>query len=108
MHIIPNIYRIGKSLRRYQHLYEGYKNLIDRILECKETEQSSPAPVNPEGRQVRQVRARVEVARSAIHRFHRLEDHIKLLVLSSLSEAIEENDALLNTVCSLTPSIRVF
>jgi hypothetical protein len=42
---------------------------------------------------------RVVVVLSASERFERLGDRVKLLVLSSIEEAIAETEALLTTVC---------
>jgi hypothetical protein len=86
------LYQIGKQLRTNQRLYEGYKNLIDRVLEFKATSTTafSPGPHNTK---------RVVIALTASERFERLGDRIKLLVLSSMAEAVSEKDALLSTVC---------
>jgi hypothetical protein len=72
-------------LRKNQHLYEGYDNIIERVLKYKAGGNSHPGK-------------RVEVALSASERFERLGDRIKLLVLSSIKEAIAEQNALLTTV----------
>jgi len=92
--IIKRLYEIGGQLRTNQHLYEGYKNLIERILEFKPKRllNMQGAPISGH---------RITIALSASERFERLGDRIRLIVLSSLSEAISEKDALINTYFSI-------
>ncbi|KAI9741586.1 MAG: hypothetical protein M1818_004393 [Claussenomyces sp. TS43310] len=89
--IIKRLYEIGKQLRTNQHLYEGYKNLIDRILEFRAKgvilHDSSPPIIGK----------RITITLSASERFERLGDRINLIILSSLDEAISEKEALVNT-----------
>lgn len=66
----------------------GYENLITRILGYKE----GKAPDH--GR----TGESVSVSQSACHRFERLRDNIKFLVLNYVDEAIGEIDGLHNTV----------
>ncbi len=77
----------------YLHLYEGYKNIVDRVLEYRE---GAPRPYNREGTN------RIDVALQASERFERLSDRIHLLVISALKELIEEKDALISTVRPLS------
>jgi hypothetical protein len=84
-----------------QGLYEGYKNLIQRIMEPKSTtiygmatprtSFSGPNPGGPRG---------VVLAQSACQRFERLGDRLQLLILSGTQEFMAEKDALISMVCS--------
>ncbi|KFZ08424.1 hypothetical protein V502_09362 [Pseudogymnoascus sp. VKM F-4520 (FW-2644)] len=90
--IIPKLYEVGKLLRSNQHLFMGYENLITRILGYRE----GKAPGH--GR----TRESVSVSQSACHRFERLRDNIKFLVLNYVDEAIGEIDGLHNTYFNIT------
>ena len=80
-----------------QHLYEGYKNLIERILENKAvTIQGSATPRSFSGLTTGQ--RGVHLAKSASQRFERLRDRIQLLILSETEEFLAEKEALISTV----------
>jgi hypothetical protein len=91
--IIKTLYKIGVQMRLNKHLHEGYKNLIERILEFK------PADCKPSSSVTSLGEFRVVVATSAIARFERLRDRLDLLTLGSISQSISEKDALLDMVC---------
>jgi hypothetical protein len=81
-----------------QHLYQGYKNLIERILEPKATtiyiggsSSQDPDSTQFKGRGV-------PLAQSASVRFERLGDRLHLLILNGIDELLAEKDALVNTV----------
>jgi hypothetical protein len=80
-----------------QGLYEGYKNLIQRIMEPKSTTihgLNTPRSMSGLG-----VGARgVVLAQSASQRFERLSDRIQLLILSGTQEFLAEKDALISMV----------
>jgi hypothetical protein len=86
-----------------EHLYAGYKNLIQRILETKETAVNSVntprnfSGLTADGKGVR-------LAQSASLRFERLSDRLQLLILSETREFLEEKDALISTVHPFRPS----
>lgn len=83
-----------------QHLYEGYKNLIQRILEPR-TGAARHGNNTPRSlSNLTGVRG-VVVADSALTRFERLTDRITLLILSETQEFLEEKEALINTVVPL-------
>jgi hypothetical protein len=90
-----------------QHLYEGYKNLIERVLEIKSRElkasgkhdgSSTPRSMSLSGL-INSPRGAV-LAPSASTRFERLGDRIKLLILSETEEFLAEKEALINTVAN--------
>jgi hypothetical protein len=81
-----------------QGLYEGYKNLIQRIMEPKlmkihgtTTPRSSSGIEIPLG---------VVLAQSACQRFERLGDRLQLLIISGTQEFLAEKDALISMVSS--------
>lgn len=87
------MYKVGKELRQNQHLYESYENIITRILRYR-ADSSSGGGTNGSNPS----KERVLVHRAASERFEQLGDRIKLLVLSSINEALAEKDALVSTV----------
>ncbi|QSZ29059.1 hypothetical protein DSL72_003569 [Monilinia vaccinii-corymbosi] len=94
--IIPHLHFLSKSIRQMQHLYNGYHNLITRILEPKPL--SAWEAGTPDGSFTTQnARSGVRLAASASQRFERLGDRLKLLILSETGEFLAEKDALSNT-----------
>jgi len=82
-----------------QGLYEGYSNLIQRIMEPKSTSIhgiTTPPSLSGLGTGVR----RVVLAQSASQRFERLGDRLQLLILSGTKEFLAEKDALISMVRS--------
>jgi hypothetical protein len=65
--------------------------LISRILKYEEDKEKEPSHGRPD--------ERVSVVQTARHRFERLRDNIKFLVLNYVDEAIGEIEGLQNTVC---------
>ena len=101
--IIPRLHVLGSHIRQAQHLYEGYKNLIQRAL--KELEPKSnvarhalltPRTMSGLDQSPHQ-EAVLSLSRSARLRFERLSDRLELLMLSKTKELVEEKDALINT-----------
>ncbi|KFY04101.1 hypothetical protein O988_00978 [Pseudogymnoascus sp. VKM F-3808] len=90
--IIPKLYEAGKLLRSNQHLFKGYENLISRILEYKEGKAASFGRTDES----------ISVAHTACHRFERLRDNIKFVVINYVDEAIGEIDGLHNTYFNIT------
>lgn len=79
-----------------QGLYEGYKNLVQRIIDLKSiTTQglsSTPRSLSGLGTGARGV----ILAQSASQRFERLGDRLQLLILSGTQEFLAEKDALIS------------
>ncbi|TGO65284.1 hypothetical protein BCON_0003g00790 [Botryotinia convoluta] len=98
--IIPHLHFLSKRIRRMQHLYNGYHNLITRILEPKNS--STWEACIPDGSFMTQNgRSGVKLAASASQRFERLGDRLKLLILSETGEFLAEKDALSTTYFSI-------
>ncbi|KAK6592992.1 ADP-ribosylation factor 1 [Botrytis cinerea] len=90
----------NKRIRRMQHLYNGYHNLITRILEPKNS--STWEADTPDGSFMTQSgRNGVKLAASARQRFERLGDRLKLLILNETGEFLAEKDALSTTFFSI-------
>jgi len=98
LQIIPRLHILGRRIRQNQHLYEGYKNLIKRILEPKTTMAHGNAPSRtPTGLGTAPGSRGVSLALSATQRFERLSDRLELLILSETKEFLAEKDALVST-----------
>ncbi|KAG4442736.1 hypothetical protein IFR05_001753 [Cadophora sp. M221] len=96
--IIPRLHLLGRQIRQNQHLYEGYKNLIKRILEPKTAMSQGTAPSRtPTGFSIGPGSRGVSLALSAAQRFERLSDRLELLILSETKEFLAEKDALVST-----------
>ncbi|TVY54071.1 hypothetical protein LCER1_G005000 [Lachnellula cervina] len=106
--IIPRLHVLGSQIRQMQHVYEGYKNLVQRILEPPRTAttngygfatpRSMSMSLSAIGPNVSvEKESPVVVARSARARFERLGDRLQLLILSQTKEFLDEKDALRNT-----------
>lgn len=96
LEIIPRLHVLGRKIRQVQHLYEGYKNLIQRILEPKSTSlHGSTTPRSLSG--FDSARKGVVLAPSAYQRFERLGDRLQLLMLNETAELLAEKDALIST-----------
>ncbi|KAF7951497.1 hypothetical protein EAE96_006806 [Botrytis aclada] len=99
--IIPHLHFLSKRIRRMQHLYNGYHNLITRILEPKKSSSTWEAGT-PDGSFMAQSgRSGVKLAASASQRFERLGDRLKLLILNETGEFLAEKDALSTTYFSI-------
>ncbi|KAK0104499.1 hypothetical protein ONS95_004787 [Cadophora gregata] len=98
LQIIPRLHILGRRIRQNQHLYEGYKNLIKRILEPKTTMAHEILPSRtPTGFSTAPGSRGVSLALSATQRFERLSDRLELLILSETKEFLAEKDALVST-----------
>ncbi|EHK98830.1 hypothetical protein M7I_5339 [Glarea lozoyensis 74030] len=85
-------------IREMDHVYEGYKNIIQRILEPPKIDNSRTLSANSESQWSRgKGRQGPAIATSAISRFERLGDRLQLLILSETKEFMAEKDALTNT-----------
>lgn len=113
---------MGRQLRAMQHLYAGYKRIIERVLELddrviqKTSTLAGDGDAFPAKKHLDLVleangtingsftadsimdQRGVAISRSARKRFERLKDRIQLIVLSNVEEFQTEKDALVNTV----------
>ena len=89
---------LGRSLRRMQHLYQGYKNLALRILDPSSTTTHHGTSASRSFSGISSLARGVVLAQSASTRFERLSDRLDLLILSETEEFLAEKDALINTV----------
>ena len=83
-----------------QGLYEGYENLIQRIMEPKSTTIYGSATPRTSFSGLEPGPRGVVLARSACQRFERLGDRLQLLILSGTKEFMAEKDALISMVGS--------
>lgn len=94
---------LGLHIRQMQHLYEGYKNLIDRILEPVRAVLAPgriPLTRNLSGFGIPGARG-FTLAPSASNRFERLSDRLQLLILSQTTEFLAEKEALTDSYFNL-------
>ncbi|CAG8960332.1 hypothetical protein HYFRA_00012406 [Hymenoscyphus fraxineus] len=105
--IVPQLHKIGYKIRQMQHVYEGYKNLIQRVLQPAKQPGSNgtrtPSSPTSETMQFAPLNGRQgpPLTPSAISRFERLGDRLQLLILSETKELLLEKDALANTYFSI-------
>jgi len=97
MGIIRSLHILGRQLRESQGLYNGYENLIRRILEPKTSTHFGTATPRTFSGLTTSGHRGVMLATSAAQRFERLGDRIELLILSEIREFLAEKDALINT-----------
>jgi hypothetical protein len=72
-----------------QHVYKGYKNLCNRVVDPKAT--AIQGSQNTNGNLV-------VISQSASQRFERLSDRIEILILSEMEEFTAEKESLISTV----------
>ncbi|KAI0165538.1 hypothetical protein GGR57DRAFT_125474 [Xylariaceae sp. FL1272] len=87
--IIPTLHYLSKDLRELKHLFENYKNLINKVM------------ANTQGATVEEPR-RVMLTTSATSRFERLSDRLQFLMLNTIDGYLEEISALSSTYFNLT------
>ncbi|KAI1387074.1 uncharacterized protein F4822DRAFT_412020 [Hypoxylon trugodes] len=96
--IIPTLHYLSKDLREFKHLFENYKNLINKILSVGKPDSQPPPPLD-----VRfEVDRRVSLTSSALSRFTRLGDRLQYLMLNTIEGYLEEIGALSTTYFNLT------
>jgi hypothetical protein len=78
-----------------QHVYKGYKNLCNRVIDPKAT--TIQGSEKPNGSS-----STVYISQSASQRFERLGDRIDILILSEMEEYTAEKESLISTVFTLT------
>ena len=76
-----------------QHVYKGYKNLCNRVVDPKAT--TIQGSQNTNGNLV-------TISQSASQRFERLSDRIEILILSEMEEFTAEKESLISTVLNPT------
>ncbi|KAI1265645.1 hypothetical protein F5Y18DRAFT_42029 [Xylariaceae sp. FL1019] len=87
--IIPTLHYLSKDLRELKHLFENYKNLINKVM------------TNTHGTPGEEPR-RVMLTTSATSRFERLSDRLQFLMLNTIDGYLEEISALSSTYFNLT------
>ncbi|TAQ89005.1 hypothetical protein B7494_g2683 [Chlorociboria aeruginascens] len=101
--IIPRLHILGRQIRQMEHLYEGYKNLIQRVLEPKGSVAQAHGTSTPgsfiglNGLTNSNGSRGIVLAQSASKRFERLGDRLQLMILSETREFLAEKDALIST-----------
>ncbi|KAL2873292.1 hypothetical protein SGCOL_011551 [Colletotrichum sp. CLE4] len=94
--IIESLHKLRKELSQLQHLFEGYKSLIKRICRPRSLDAyhegqyghlELPSSIFDE----------VNISLSARSRFERLGDRLQLLMLNTIQEYLDEQNALSNT-----------
>ncbi|KAH8783896.1 hypothetical protein BGZ57DRAFT_883933 [Hyaloscypha finlandica] len=86
--IIPKLHVLGRQVRQMQHVYKGYKNLCNRVIDPKAT--TIQGSEKPNG-------SIVYISQSASQRFERLGDRIDILILSEMEEYTAEKESLIST-----------
>lgn len=96
--IVPRLHVLGRKGRQLQHLYTGYKNLVQRILDS----QSATTNITSSTGDLSSTNSTrgVILAQSARQRFRRLKDRLDLLIIAQMTESLAEKDALSTTVTS--------
>ncbi|KAH8663112.1 hypothetical protein BGZ60DRAFT_412784 [Tricladium varicosporioides] len=94
--IIPSLHVLGANIRQMHHVYEGYKNLIQRILEPQKHLHAT-ALLGESPKSTASAAQSPPLALSAVSRFQRLGDRLQLLILNETKEFVVEKDALINT-----------
>ncbi|KAK7739325.1 hypothetical protein SLS63_001668 [Diaporthe eres] len=102
-YIIKILYARSKDLRQLKHLFESYEKLFKGIMDLgtesgsddKEAMAASTANVN--GTPARGVK----LSQKAYDRFARLNDRLKLLMMDTIDEYLEEKSSLSNTYFNL-------
>ncbi|RYP59990.1 hypothetical protein DL770_010097 [Monosporascus sp. CRB-9-2] len=112
--IIPRLHDLSKELRELRHLFENYKNLIQKIMVTTKPEggtgeyawnlaRSLSNLSNPTAAMDTPVEEpRVKLTKSAMGRFDRLADRLQWLMLNTIQGHLEEITALSDTYFNLT------
>jgi hypothetical protein len=110
--IIPQLHRLGSEVRQMQHVYEGYKNLVLRLLEPSKKATHGANPMLPHSSTMEVARMNGHqgpfLASSAVSRFERLGDRLELLILSETKELLAAKEALGGTVWSSSPHLQYY
>ncbi|KUJ20548.1 uncharacterized protein LY89DRAFT_579513 [Mollisia scopiformis] len=100
--IIPRLHRLGRQGRQLSHLYSGYKNLVQRILDSKAITIHVAHSTSSGDLASMKGHKGVLLAQSASQRFERLSDRLELLVIEQMKESLAERDALVTTYFNIT------
>ncbi|KAI0197761.1 hypothetical protein F4808DRAFT_438058 [Astrocystis sublimbata] len=93
--IIPTLHYLSKDLRELKHLFENYKNLINKITTVAKSGAQAPG-IYPEDPR------RVILTETALSRFDRLGDRLQFLMLNSIEGYLREISAVSTTYFNLT------
>ncbi|KAI0012931.1 hypothetical protein F4779DRAFT_614091 [Xylariaceae sp. FL0662B] len=93
--IIPTLHHLSKDLRELKHLFENYKNLINKIMAVGKVDLPSNGLAD-------QGHNKVALTASALSRFDRLGDRLQYLMLNTIEGHLEEIAALSTTYFNLT------
>ncbi|KAI0450682.1 hypothetical protein F5B21DRAFT_420770 [Xylaria acuta] len=93
--IIPTLHYLSKDLRELKHLFENYKNLINKITTLGRPDAQAPSGHVEDAR-------RVMLTDMALSRFDRLGDRLQYLMLNSIEGYLGEISAVSSTYFSLT------
>ncbi|KAI0966928.1 hypothetical protein F4678DRAFT_447735 [Xylaria arbuscula] len=93
--IIPTLHYLSKDLRELKHLFENYKNLINKITALGKTDMQARNGHVEDPR-------RVMLTDSSLSRFDRLGDRLQYLMLNSIEGYLGEITALSSTYFNLT------
>ncbi|POS79538.1 ADP-ribosylation factor [Diaporthe helianthi] len=102
-YIIKILYARSKDLRQLKHLFESYEKLFKGILDLgTDTGSEDRDLVNNSTANLNGTPARgVKLSQKAFDRFTRLNDRLKLLMLDTIDEYLEEKTSLSNTYFNL-------
>ncbi|KAI8957465.1 hypothetical protein F5Y11DRAFT_339650 [Daldinia sp. FL1419] len=93
--IIPTLHYLSKDLREFKHLFENYKNLINKIMLVGKPDLHHNGALFDGDR-------KVYLTNSALSRFDRLSDRLQYLMLNTIEGYLEEIGALSTTYFNLT------
>ncbi|KAL1865480.1 hypothetical protein Daus18300_007125 [Diaporthe australafricana] len=102
-YIIKTLYARGKDLRQLKHLFESYEKLFTGIMDLgtengsEDKEAMTASTANLNGTPARGVK----LSQKAYDRFARLSDRLKLLMLDTIDEYLEEKSSLSSTYFNL-------
>ncbi len=84
---------LRSQLRQLQNLFESYKKIIHRIARPRHITNNNESHSGP-----LRLSGEVKISQLARSRFERLEDRLQMLMLNAISECLEEQSALSQTV----------
>jgi hypothetical protein len=107
--IVRRLHNLNKDLREMRHLFEGYRNLIDKVLNATRGHPNislhgNVNTVEPDASIDKVLDGTLDLHRPVIltqlaaNRFERLRDRLQWLLLDTITGHLEELHALLNTV----------
>lgn len=105
-YIIKHLYAQSKDLRQLKHLFESYENLIKRIMAlgtdtATEDKDLSALAISTDSLPGGSPARGVKLSQKAFDRFDRLSVRMRLLMLDTIDEYLEEKASLSNTYFNL-------